>query len=352
MKKRRPVVMLMVATMVFSFVMAGCSSKGTSSGMETDESSQETPGATDSASKDSASSEDASSTAGGTNKVAFLINSSSDEYLLYMQKIFERDQADYGLEFVIFDAQGDSQTQAGQVSNAIAQGCEAIVINPNDAKGLGPAVKEAFEAGVHVITTVGDIAEEYTQYRESFVGPDDHEAGQLAADMMLEHFADGGDIVIVEGMAGYDAQIKRHDAFFEAIEGSKLNVLDYQSLPAWDASDALAVTEDFIVKYGDKMQGLFCHWDYGMVGVIEALDAAGITDDLYLVSIDGCKSGFQMVKDGKINATIAQDVEAIALASMETLRTVLDGDTVDQQVNPPLHVITLENIDDYAWPEW
>lgn len=48
----------------------------------------------------------------------------------------------------------------------------------------------------------------------------------------------------------------------------------------------MAIMEDFIVKYGDKIDAVFCHWDNGATGVINALENANM-DGVYIVAVDG-----------------------------------------------------------------
>jgi ribose transport system substrate-binding protein len=54
------------------------------------------------------------------------------------------------------------------------------------------------------------------------------------------------------------------------------------------------IMDDFIVKYGDQIQGVFCHWDNGATGVIGALKNANMTD-VFVVGVDGCRAGFDQV---------------------------------------------------------
>ena len=60
------------------------------------------------------------------------------------------------------------------------------------------------------------------------------------------------------------------------LEGTNINVMDYKACEQWQTAMALAIAEDMIVKYGDEIDGVFCHWDNGATGVIEAFKAAGL----------------------------------------------------------------------------
>ena len=289
---------------------------------------------------------------GGTYTVAWCNNSSADDFQVALTENLEKYAADYNIELTVYDAQGDTQTQADQVSQAVAQGVDAILITPNDGTGIGPALKEAHDAGVTVITTASDIDESYADSRDCYVGTDDNMAGELAGQAMAEAFPDGGKIVEIEGQAGYDAQIKRTDGFAAAIEGTNLELLDKQACSQWDASEAMDIMEDYITKYGDEIDGIFVHWDVGAAGAIEALKASNLNlEDLYIVSIDGCSVGVNLVKDGETDICIMQDMEAIGKGTLEQAQKALDGEDIESVVNPDLVVVTSDNADDYS-PIW
>ena len=88
---------------------------------------------------------------------------------------------------------------------------------------------------------------------------------------ILNAFPNGATGVEIGGQAGHVAATNRHTGFSEGIKGKNITVLDYKNPQAWDTAQAQAIAEDMITKYGDKIQFIFCHWDNGATGVINAL---------------------------------------------------------------------------------
>lgn len=287
----------------------------------------------------------------GQYNVVFICSDMANESQNYSASQFEKYGADYGLNVTVLDSKGDPQTESQLVNNCIAQGVDAIFLNPNDVNGIVPSVMEAKEAGLVVGLFSGDLPEEAKQYRDFFVGVDDNKAGETAAQAFIDHFPDGAKIVEVGGQAGHDAQIKRHDGFDAVIKNSNIEVMDSKSPTTWSSSEAMTIMEDFVVKYGDEIQGVFCHWDNGATGVIEALSAAGM-NDVYVVAVDGCRAGFEQVQDGKQAATIMQNFVTMSQKSLELCRDVLDGKDVQTENFIDLDTVTLENIDSFEIPEW
>jgi ABC-type sugar transport system substrate-binding protein len=294
-------------------------------------------------------------TGGATEEatIAFICADMGNPSQAYASSLFEAYAKDYNLKAVIFNAAGDAQLEASSVQQAIAQGVAAIYVNPNDINAILPALQEAKDAGIIVGMFSSDVPVGSEDLRDFFVGVDDNQAGVEAANAFIANFPNGAKIVEVGGQAGHDAQIKRHGAFEPVISNSNIEVLGSQACDQWSTDQALAIMDDFIVKYGDQIEGVFCHWDGGLTGVIQALDAAGMdTKGMFLVGIDGSQSGVQQVKDGTQDLTIGQDFLAMSKKSLELTRDVLDGKTVTTQNFIPLMLVTPETIDDFTFPEW
>ena len=284
-------------------------------------------------------------------KVAYIPNSMSNEMNAYGYKIMEQYQDDYDMEVTAFDGQYDPQTETSAITNCIGQGYDAIILCPSDINAAIPAIMQAKEAGVIVAMYSADLPEDYREYRDIFVGVDDTEAGKDAAEAFIKQFPDGAKIIEVGGTAGTDAQIRRHDGFNETLEGSNIEVLDYKATESWSSNETMGITEDMIVKYGDEIQGIFCHWDGGATGCIEALKNAGI-DGTYIVAIDGSRSGFDQVKAGTQNVCISQNVVNISVKTLEVVEKAVKGEEFEAENYSPLDIVTADNIEEFPYPEW
>jgi ribose transport system substrate-binding protein len=284
-------------------------------------------------------------------KVVDIAQSMSNESQAFAAKMYEKHAAEYGIEITIWDAKADPATEAQLVTQAIAQGFNALIVNPNDISGIVPSLMEAKEAGLVVGLFSSDLAPENQQYRDFFCGANDLQAGLAAAETFKKQFPDGAKIVEIGGQSGHDAQIKRHDGFVEGLEGSNIELLETQNCGQWAANDAMDIMQDFIVKYGDEIDGIFCHWDNGATGIIQACTNAGV-EIPFLVGVDGCRAGFDQVKAGTQAVSLAQNFETMACTEMELIKTVLGGGTVEPINYIVWETVSPETIDSLTYPEW
>lgn len=292
-----------------------------------------------------------SSEDGGLVKVAFSPGDMANESQAFSAKMFKKHGKEYGFEVIILDGKGDAQVQAQTVSNAVAQGVKAIFINPNDINAIIPSLKAAREAGIIVGMFSSDVPAGQEDARDFFVGVNDTMAGEAAAEAFKQSFPDGAKIVEIGGQSGHDAQIKRHDGFNKAIAGTNIEVIDYKATQQWSTEQAMAIAEDMLVKHGDEIEGVFCHWDNGATGVIGALKARG-RDDVFIVGVDGNRAGFDQVRSGDQAVTIMQNFEKFAELSLQFAKTKIEGGSVEAVNFVPLDIVGNDNIDQFTAPEW
>ena len=286
-------------------------------------------------------------------KAAFIVSNMANESQAFSQKMFLKYGADYGFDMYTYDAKGDTQAESQIVNNCIAQRFKVIFLNPNDINAIVPSLMQAKKAGIIVGMFSSDLAEANQKYRDFYAGVNDTMAGQQAAAAFKKQFPKGAKIVEIGGQAGHDAQIKRHDGFNGAIKGSNIQVIDYKACSQWSTSDAMTIMENMIVKYGKEIQGVFCHWDNGATGVLQAAKAAGIKN-LFIVGVDGNRAGYVQVQSGEQSVSIAQDFTVMAKKDLELAKAVLDKKKVEPINFVPLTVVDKALIESggFDMPEW
>jgi ABC-type sugar transport system, periplasmic component len=286
-------------------------------------------------------------------KAAFIISNMANESQAFSSKQFLKYGAEYGFDMYTFDAKGDTQAESQIVTNCIAQKFKVIFLNPNDINAIVPSLMKAKQAGLIVGMFSSDLAPANQKYRDFYAGVNDTMAGEQAAQAFIKAFPNGAKIVEIGGQAGHDAQIKRHDGFNgpKGVKGSKIQVIDYKACQQWATDQAQTIMENDIVKYGADIQGVFCHWDNGATGVIQAAKAAGLKN-LFIVGVDGNRAGYYQVQSGDQAVSIAQDFVLMAKTDLGLARDVLAGKKVQEINFCPLAVVDKTTVATFDPPEW
>lgn len=336
----KKIICLMLALMLCVAIFTGCTKEGNAN---IDESTSSTDDKQEGKTKEDTA---------ALPKLVFIVGDMSNESQVFAANKFEEHAAEYGFEVTTMDGRGDPQIQAQVVGNAVAQGADVICVSPNDAKGIVPSLESARKAGV-IVGVYGSevISENPENARDFYVTQDDLQGGQLAVQVIQEKFPDGCKVVEVEGQAGHDAAIKRHKGFVNGLEGTNVELLASMAPTQWATAEALSITEDMIVKYGTEINAVFCHWDNGATGCIEALKAANI-EDVIVIGIDGCKAGYNQVLEGSQYATISLDAEKLVVGCLEAAQKAVNGKEFSAENLIGFDLITQDNIDQFPVPEW
>jgi ribose transport system substrate-binding protein len=295
----------------------------------------------------------AAGTCAKMHTLVFIPGALSNPSQAYGWKMYQKYGAQYCFNVSVADGGGDVQVQAKAVADAVTQKPDVIMVNPNDAKAIIPSLQAAKDAGVVVGLFMVANAPESDSSINFFVTMDDVAGGKLAAETIAKAFPNGASGVEVGGQAGHIAAINRHQGFDEGVKGTNLTVLDYKNPQQWDAAQAQSIMEDFITKYGDKIQFVFCHWDGGATGVINALTAAKMTN-VMIVAVDGNKTAFQNVQSWPgTYVSIGQSVPKITQLTMEEANKWLNKDaSATLPVYVPLDVINKDTLNNFPVPEW
>lgn len=328
---------LILALMMMAAIVTGCAKQD--AGTATDGASTNTENSGDSSEK--------------VFRAAHVCSSMSNESDVYCWQVFQEICADYGFEMTNFEGQWDVQNEVKAIGTCIADGYDAVFSCPSDIDGIVPALMETKEAGLVVGMLSADLRTENSQYRDFFVGINDIDAGKTAAQAVAERFPNGANAVEIGGTAGGDWQIKRHDGFLEGIDGTNIVMLDSQNTTNASGSEAMAIAEDFLTKYGDEIDVIYVHSDTMVTGVIEAIKNAGYEPgDFCIIGVDGCRIGYQQVKDGWQTICISQDFREQCVMELEVARAVLTGEDYEELNYQIPTVVTADNIDDMPDPGW
>jgi ABC-type sugar transport system substrate-binding protein len=243
---------------------------------------------------------------------------------------FKDTSSQLGFKLVFSDAQQHQENQISAVRACIQQGVSLIALPPVVEDGWDAVLTEAHNAGIPVIVVDRSVNSDKSLY-VAHIGSDMVLEGKRAAAEFNKKFPDGAKILELSGTTGSGAAVGRADGF-RADLNSNIEIIDSQT-GNFTRAEALPVMQAFLQKYeaGTDFQGIFIHNDDMGLGAIEALKAAGVNPgDLFIVSVDGTRGGFQAMVDGWFQA----DVECNPLLGPQVAEMglkIMNGESVDPE---------------------
>jgi ABC-type sugar transport system substrate-binding protein len=113
----------------------------------------------------------------------------------------------HGIDLRLVDGQNDVARQTNQIDTFIAQKADCILVDPADAKGILPAVERIKKAGINCAVNFDTEASEGNF--DTYVGHNWLMAGIMSGLQIVDASGGAGNVVLVEGSPGTDAQFNR-----------------------------------------------------------------------------------------------------------------------------------------------
>ena len=252
-----------------------------------------------------------------------------------------------GDTLVTLDPALDPVKQISQIEDIVAQGVDAIFLNPVDWQAVAPGLMAAHEAGIPIINVDAAVYDE--DYVACIVASDNLAAGLVCAEDMLKRLPKGGKAVIlghpttktgIDRIANFKATIEKHPEFQIVAEDSSEGQLEI----------AMPKMENIIQAHPD-MNVVMCVNDPTARGVIQALKAANMKGVL-IYGVDGSPDAKKAIKEGDMTGTAAQSPINIGKIGVEMAYKILAGEKVDKHIPVPVQLITIENVDSFGVDGW
>ena len=151
-------------------------------------------------------------------KIGYVINFMSHEWYQNISKSATARATELDVELIVADANLDVAAQISKAENLLAQGVEVLILSPVDAKAMGPIVRQAKAAGVHVITESNPVSEAV-----SYVGIDNYVGGIKAGEWFASYAAEKGldPKILIVGFPNFEDCRQRVDGFKDALAASE-----------------------------------------------------------------------------------------------------------------------------------
>ena len=257
----------------------------------------------------------------------------------------------YGnVDIVFFDAGFDSATQITIISECIAQGYDAIIMECTDPVALNPAIQEAEEAGMVVITTNQGCSAIHSAYLMN----SSYDAGWIAGQLMDSDLGGVGDVILLDCPAAHVAATLHGRGFQDYIaQNTQFNMIDYANIDNYSQENAYTTMRDMLTKH-DKIDAVYAMGDDMAIGVIQAIESAGRTGEGILVyGSEGMPNAIEAIRAGTMRATVWGDrytmlFTAFCIALLYTdagMNGYKLGFTETPSVATAFKPITQENVD-------
>jgi ribose transport system substrate-binding protein len=210
----------------------------------------------------------------------------------------------------------DAAGQLADIRTLIAQGVNALIINPADPDALNPGIAEAIAAGITVIAVDASV----TAPGAYNLSNDQEQYAYLGAKWLFEEMGGTGNVVYMRGIAGHPADTDRDKGFKKALAEAPGITVVSEVATKWDPATGTQQIND-ILSGGTDFDGV---WTSGIdSNIVEALKAAN-----HLVPIVGAdNAGFvqQLLNETGLVGAAVTNPPSVGGAGVTLATRILGG---------------------------
>ena len=258
-----------------------------------------------------------------------------------------------GIELQFASADDSDKKQIEQIRQFITDGIDLLIVAPNQASTVSPAIDEVFDHGIPVIMFDRKTnSEKFT----AIIGADNHEMGRLMGEYIAARLKGQGRVLEIKGLKGSSPAIERHEGFIEAIAAYPGITLVASLQGDWTEESAIkAIKEykgdltniDFVFGQNDRMA-------LGAIACVRdsILDASYIYptrgDEVLQLAMNILKGKPYKKENPLIGALVTRDNANVLLMQFEEMKRQSDYlDQLHSRADNYLH--QLGNQRDITW---
>lgn len=268
---------------------------------------------------------------------------------------------DAGCSVLLQECQDDVNLQVSQLENFMAQGVDAIIMNPcSPEAGLTPTLQKLYDAGIPVIT-VDNTPTEDSKYFSACL-TDAYQLGFLVGEELgkqLYELHPTGEIPygVIGGIEGVKTAGLRNQGAIDGLASvdtdKRIVQKSFLYSGGFNEEVGLKTAQDMLTANQDLMC-IVGTCDSHIVGASRAAEALNLQDNIIMGAIDGSKPAMENMKaGGPITALGVNSPTEIAQVAGRTVLGYLNDGTLPAgkaiRMDPSL--ISPANVDDYYNPD-
>ena len=253
-------------------------------------------------------------------------------------------------------ANGRLDQQLSIIQTLRGQGISGMSVSAIDPTAIKAPIASANKAGIPVLAIDSALPKE--DGAALYLGTPNYQAGQKAGEAMKQALGGKGQVVVLVGSLTASNAVERIQGFEDALKGTDIKVIQKLNDNA-DASKALSNAQTAF-QTNPNVNGLYGVYSYDGPSAGQAVQAAGKTGQIKIISDDSDPQTLKFLQSGVIQATVVQQpyqqgyTGAYLLAALKvlgkdaTLKLVQpylesDGTTLSSGIG----VVTQANLGDY-----
>lgn len=248
------------------------------------------------------------------------------------------------LDFMAPANENDYKGQIALMEHSIQNGTDAIILSASDYMALAQVTDQASYYGIPVLSMDAEVASAKVK---SYIGANNYEAGQKAAERLVELTGTEGQIGIVNFVQGARNADQREEGFMDYIARFPgLKIADIQYCGS-DERLADTLTKSMIREY-PKIKGIVALNAEASIGAGKAIDELGYGGRIKLITFDNPPEMLEKLQEGTVQAMVVQNPYSNGYLAVSSAVQLAEGKSIPERFDTGTKLIDLDNM---LWPD-
>ncbi|MCP4553142.1 MAG: sugar ABC transporter substrate-binding protein [Bacteroidetes bacterium] len=253
--------------------------------------------------------------------VAYIGFSTDRPFWVTLGKAIKEEAATWNIDLIdLTPSDPDPKLQSRLLEHAVEKQVNGIIIGAITPSSLYTALSKASQNKIPVIAV--DTRIEH-QAIVSFIATDNIKGAALAGRYIVDKTKGIGTVLILGGTKNHPNGEARRNGVEKEAKNAGMTVLFRRA--NWNDELAYKITSDELQKEND-IAAIFSCWDPGIDTASHVIEKMKIKNKIVTVGFDGLTRTLEYIRDGKVDATIAQNPTIMGVKSVEILVSILNGD--------------------------
>jgi len=277
-------------------------------------------------------------------KVGVSYQNLQNEFIQNIQEALSAKAKELDIELIEADGQGKSEYQISHVESFIVRKVDVIILNPCSVEGCKLAVQSANKAGIPILTVNNIVANQ--DMCETYVGSDSEESGRIQMEYVAKKLQGKGNIVILRGPIGHDAEIGRRKGAQEILEKYPGIKVLFEQSANWSRDEAKAIMEVWL-QSGQHIDAVVAQNDEMALGALKAVEEVDKLNDILIFGVDAIPDALDAINGGRMEATVFQDAKGQGIKAIEAAFRIAKGLQVEKTIYIPYDLVTRDDVYKY-----
>lgn len=228
------------------------------------------------------------------------------------------------------------------VQNMLTKAPDALIYTPADPVAGAIPIQNARADGVTVIDVDAQLEDE--ELYDSFVASNHYEGAKEITKHLAEMIGGKGQIAAIGSLATNPITQARIAGFEDALKDYPDIEVVSISYPEIAADVIQANAASTLVKY-PELKAFYTTNYLNSTGAAVALRNADLVGDVKMVSWDAGAPNVELLQEGVLQATVAQQPFAMGELAIEQIAAHLKGEETEKTVDAPVEILTSDDVD-------